>query len=352
MTPMSLVMLMLAINALGFCFIPALSRRDIFFANTVPSDFREEPIARETLFRYRLMIAGGFLATLVAVQTISAPSQRLLIPVTFAQLGVSMAAWSWAHRRIRPYAIAPTAVRVASLTPRDLSYPGSIVAITGPFVILAVAALFVYANWDAIPDRFPTHWNASGTPDRWETKTIRSVYRPLVMGVIIIAVTQLQTWFLLRRTRQIATGQSGEAEWRFKRRTAGYGVLSTYVMAVLFSYFATRKLVTTDAGLGWGFWALMGTIVAMSIGFTVWMAFVGQGGQRRVPAAEGSPVLGDASPDRAWIAGIFYFNPQDPAIFVEKRMGLGWTLNYGNKWAWLFTVVVLGVPPLIFLLLR
>lgn len=41
---------------------------------------------------------------------------------------------------------------------------------------------------------------------------------------------------------------------------------------------------------------------------------------------------------------MIYYNPDDPAFLVEKRAGFGWTLNYGNKWAWVFSVTVLTAP--------
>ena len=38
-------------------------------------------------------------------------------------------------------------------------------------------------------------------------------------------------------------------------------------------------------------------------------------------------------PDVGW-KGIFYSNPDDPALWVPKRFGLGYTLNFGNPWSW------------------
>ena len=31
-----------------------------------------------------------------------------------------------------------------------------------------------------------------------------------------------------------------------------------------------------------------------------------------------------------WAGGILYNNPDDPALFVPKRFGLGWTVNIGH----------------------
>jgi uncharacterized membrane protein len=45
--------------------------------------------------------------------------------------------------------------------------------------------------------------------------------------------------------------------------------------------------------------------------------------------------------DRYWYAGFFYNNPDDPALFVPKRFGLGWTLNFGHPQAKLVLIGVL-----------
>ena len=57
--------------------------------------------------------------------------------------------------------------------------------------------------------------------------------------------------------------------------------------------------------------------------------------------------------DRYWYGGFFYSNPDDPALFVEKRYGLGWTLNFGHPQAKLVLIgllvgiLVLSILPLL-----
>jgi uncharacterized membrane protein len=62
--------------------------------------------------------------------------------------------------------------------------------------------------------------------------------------------------------------------------------------------------------------------------------------------------------DRYWYAGVFYNNPDDPVLFVPKRLGLGWTLNFGHPQAklvltgiLLLLLVLVLVPPLVVALL-
>ena len=59
---------------------------------------------------------------------------------------------------------------------------------------------------------------------------------------------------------------------------------------------------------------------------------------RRTAVLEGPPI-GDTTPDSSWILGRLYFNRADPTLFVERRMGLGYTLNLGNPWSWLVMIV-------------
>ena len=52
-------------------------------------------------------------------------------------------------------------------------------------------------------------------------------------------------------------------------------------------------------------------------------------------------------PDEAW-SGPFYSNPDDPSVFVPKRYGIGYTLNFGNPWSWvvLILILILAIAPL------
>ena len=57
--------------------------------------------------------------------------------------------------------------------------------------------------------------------------------------------------------------------------------------------------------------------------------------------------------NRYWYAGFFYNNPDDPALFVPKRYGLGWTLNFGHPQAKLVligslvVILVLTILPVL-----
>ena len=42
----------------------------------------------------------------------------------------------------------------------------------------------------------------------------------------------------------------------------------------------------------------------------------------------------DPTPLACWKGGVIYYNPNDAALFVERREGLGYTFNFANRWSW------------------
>jgi uncharacterized membrane protein len=45
-----------------------------------------------------------------------------------------------------------------------------------------------------------------------------------------------------------------------------------------------------------------------------------------------------------WKWGIFYNNPNDSSIWVPKRTGLGWTLNFAHRVSYLIMALLVVVP--------
>jgi Family of unknown function (DUF5808) len=43
----------------------------------------------------------------------------------------------------------------------------------------------------------------------------------------------------------------------------------------------------------------------------------------------------DPTPDECWKGGMIYYNPDDAALFVQRRDGMGLTFNMANRWSWL-----------------
>ena len=50
--------------------------------------------------------------------------------------------------------------------------------------------------------------------------------------------------------------------------------------------------------------------------------------------------VGARPPDEKWNR-LFYSNSDDPSLLVPKRYGIGYTLNFGNRWSWVVLLLIL-----------
>jgi len=258
--------------------------------------------------------------------------------------------------------VQPSGTRVAEVVPRREHLPGGWVAQAGPFLLLIVAAIVLRQNWDAIPQHFPVHWDAAGHANGFGDRTFLGVYGLLFYGAVISAAMALTVFAIVKRTRKVElTGPGGARDSRVRRYNAIIMVCAEYLIALTFgggsllplrAAFSRQPYELPAVPVGWVMFATLGFIV-----FIVVMLMraartapePSAGGVAAQPATDA--VVGDSTPDARWIGGMFYFNRQDPALFVEKRFGLGYTLNFGHPISWIVLAAIVLLPLVSALLL-
>ena len=338
--------------AMLFHFLPEVTRRDIFFAVTVDPAFRRTPQARRIVRRFRLAVwmhsalpIGIVLATFALQNPLVFP----LVPLfaVFWQLAAVLVAFLHARKRTMAHASSPAARREAEIAPRPTGMGiGHAVLQTGPFAILLAGALYLAANWGRIPERFPVHWGYDGQPNGWSTRSIGGVYGPLLIGLTVCLMIELLTYAIAHWTRQVSlSGAGAQAAARFRRIQVNLLIVVQYFIAIVFCsvpFLVFRASPAQQPPIG-GF--LLGTAIFLAFVFAL---LIRTGGANSVKADSSSDLLargaiGDGTPDRCWRAGMFYVNPDDPAILVEKRFGIGYTLNFARPGAWLLMASIFAL---------
>lgn len=66
------------------------------------------------------------------------------------------------------------------------------------------------------------------------------------------------------------------------------------------------------------------------------------------PESAGTRV--DRGDPRHWVLGGFYFNPDDPSIFVDERHGAGFTLNFARRESWAIAAAIF--VPAVYMIVR
>ena len=321
----------IALVALSSHLAPYLTRRDIFFGVTVSRAFREGPLARKISRQFAVEI--WLLAIAAGALVVTAPMPFVSGGMLLGQTIGASVAFARAWSAVRPHATVATTIREAGIGPRD-RLPGGLVAQLGPFLILFAAAAYVALNWEDVPARFPTHWNLAGKADGWTAKSIPGVFRGFAIGLVSCSMMLFTSYAVLNWTRlPRVTGQDGRQFRRVRRINLLAQLAWAYLFAILLAWTGVVAMFADDAGeLRLPVGIRIAPFALLIVGTLVIRVM------RRTAVLEGPPI-GDTTPDSSWVLGRLYFNRADPTLFVERRMGLGYTLNLGNPWSWVVIIV-------------
>ena len=328
--------------------MPSLTRRDLLFGVAVAPNTRETAEGRAIIRRYRLgiVLIGILLAAALALLWILAAESFwksgwvVVVPLVLVLLPDIPYLLAWRASRALAIAAPPVATPApaASLRPRRYADYVPLVWEALPLALIALTASYLAITYAAAPAIIPTHFDAAGNPNAYSHKSIGS-YFMLVWTQIFIYI--LITFLSALTVR--AKAQPTAADETFRRRMLRYlfGVktLMIVLMAML-AYAVVQSALTGHANINWVLWVTLGFLVVV-LGGAIWLAVTtGQGGSR----LDGGQNTTDRMDNRYWKLGGIYANRSDPAIFVERRYGLGWTLNVANPRALLVLFAILALP--------
>ena len=307
-------------------------RPGVFFGVTVDPEFSRTEDAQRILWRYRrpiIVVAGLCSAALWLVVSrlkgVAAPlacSALIFIEVSGAIVSMALAS-----RHVRPFAkqASPTRTRTASLLPRNRRLPGGWLPFVGPMLIVGAARLLVFTRRELMP---PETYNG----------VLALLLVPFVANVFYLLVA----WLLVFGTRQINPEGPPANEERTDRQAA-------YWFRLLVAYFVSVSFVGPALAAA-GITPVAGprfTVILMAVGwsFMTLAAVYLVKRSKRAADSPGSAARGDTTPDECWTLGMIYYNPDDPALVVETRVGrFGCDLNFGNKWSWVVCAVIVATP--------
>jgi uncharacterized membrane protein len=307
----------------------------------VATDFRNTPEARRVLRQYRIeMWAVSLVSWILLWAGVRGEATWMLAAGPLLQSLGAIVAFARGRSRTQPYARHPAGTRAATLAAASEHLPGGPAATIVPYAMLAAAAIFLQANWQRLPSRFPVHWGIDGTPDRWAERTWRSVDGPLLVGFLAIALLQLLGYMIAVGSPRGRMPETADWTARFRRANLRMIVAMGCTLGALFTVLALNPYLSSGDALVIPAWVMLAAILAVTAGF-LWPIV-------RISQEPGSG--SDGTPDECWKLGQIYYNPNDPALMVEKRFGVGYTINFGNRASWLLValvVLIVLVPMLL-----
>lgn len=336
---------------LGYGMMPFLTQKTIAFGVRIPSDMRQHPFLSLVLRRYWL--GEGLAAILVLLivhfsHLVRSPASgsAILLGLTLILLALN-------------YVLAFLAVRARKVKEgwyenrhqASLAVPGA--TKLNPWLWLwweipawALAlGLFVAGvlRYPYLPRRIPVHFNSQGVANGWMNKNIFVVIFPVGISVSAILLATGILWLVVFKTRpdlDPSEPQNSTARSQiFHRRM----IISLDILA-LASVFTTSLAALST----WGIISPsalpkiipVAMLIALAAIFAITMK-TGQEGRRVRPVSSEKTDSVHYDDDRFWKGGMVYYNPNDPKILVDKRFGVGWTLNFARPSVWVGLVVLI-----------
>ncbi|MCA1065864.1 DUF5808 domain-containing protein [Rossellomorea sp. AcN35-11] len=365
--------LMLLFITVGFLMvmqiaIPFIVKRTVVFGVTIPVD----EVRNKQLLRYKKLYAiSTFIISSLALglyfiwTTNWTPAKSHLIFggffLPYVILFISLSLYFYFHMKVtalkqrNQWFKDRRQVKVSELNIRSKDEMLPWIAYLIPMVITVGLIVFTLVNYSGFPDQIPTHWGPDGKPDAFTDKTVLTVLTlPLVllsMNAMFLGINEMTR----NSGIKLSAGNvkaSRVRQLRLRKYTSWLLFFISILISMLFTFlqFTTlyensiSDLLIITMPLAFSALVLMGTVLlAVKVGkkdsdFDLEII------------EEGSGDVINADEDRYWKGGLIYFNPDDPSIFVEKRFGVGWTLNFAKPLGYIILIVPLLVIVIITLI--
>jgi uncharacterized membrane protein len=299
-------------------------RRGMFFGVTVPVDFAQTAPGRSILQRYRIQLVCVFaLCAAAGAAGVGRGYEATSLVALLAAILASVLLWTRATRDASAYRTTVPVVRSADLKPVSTSFPWLQAAAVVPLLLIAA---MLWLNWSALPRQFPRRFAMSGEASVMAARTVGAVFGPVLCGLMVYALMLFLTigmQHMRRRNQAYTCLVMAPFSWLV---TLVFSLVSSIPLAMAWhvpvATTGTAIALVTVAG---------GLLVAVLVAITA-------------SRSRASLTPYSDTPDAGWKAGgLVYYNPADPALWVDKRLGIGRTLNFARPQSWVVLGLLLAV---------
>lgn len=334
-----------------FLAMPSLSRPTMPMGVSVPGDHVDDPVIHSAAQRFRVAVGGiGLvsigLAALLAV--VAEDAARITPPIVF--VAFTVAAFVVYRRQIVRAKdegdwFKDAQVRlVASAAARDVARPRvHLWPYLVGYAVVVAAGLVGWISYGSLPGEIPVTWNDAGIPVEYAPKTLGIVFSG-VCGSAIVLTGLLALAYAMRCVPRRVHPNDAKSQARFRadqQHQIGQSLLGVVALltTILVSALTLSRWANPDQPLPVvsttvTFFTCFGLVVAYQL-----VTYLVQMRAIRREYLDGEAFADEPDNDRYWHGGLLYLNPNDPAWFVTRRVGIGWAINFGNP----AMVVTLGV---------
>lgn len=326
--------------------IPVVMRKTHVFGVYVPDEYKDEKRVQFYKKLYVISYSAGSLAIIAGY----ALWMNELNPSVRAALGMvlllSSMLWGlilyfYCHGKMSElkkrtgWSAALKEVKITDLSVRKLDemLPWFIVAM--PILLTLGLSVLTLTQYTQIPDSIPTHWGANGQPDSFTEKSYLSVLSHLLLLLVMQSMFVAIHEFTRKSGIKISASNKSGSKTRqllMRKYNSWFLAIISLVITVLLSFLQLSIIYPGIFAETLMLLFPLAFLAVVLIGTLVYAIKVGKLNVQleALTKADVTKEVSDFDSDYHWKGGLFYFNKNDPSLFVEKRFGIGWSINFAQ----------------------
>ena len=357
--PWGIVNIMILTMFIISYYVNKTSNNGIFFGVRIPKEYQNESeiinldneykkiniivflviaVISNFLFAYTINLKDEVLATiLVSIVMIILILHSAIFAIYYKKMKNLKSSKGW-NRKVKNVVVVDTTLRKPKKNEKIKIINSKYFALLFIFpVVMTIITLFKYSSLPNIIE-FP---NSSFKNIEKDTlKGILALYQFPIAQFFMSSIFFFISKTIINSRVDLNSGSIKEAverKKRFKRISSILMLVTGVEILILFSILQFSILYNFNSGIIEFIFSMI--ILVTMIVFIGLFVKVGQGGRNLESKEEIDELYKDD--DEKWILGCLYYNKNDPAWMVEKRVGIGWTINLANPKGIIILVVLL-----------
>lgn len=206
-----------------------------------------------------------------------------------------------------------------------------------PLLIVLISSMYTFSNYNNIPNNIPIHWNLYGIADSFISKSYTNIML-MILGQFMLSI--LLSFISLSSiksrvkidTKDIEQSRSENISYLNK---IGYSFLA---LNISINLILINSIISYVNGPNLNLYITIISFILMVVSIIYSMfIFI------KSPNMKISSSFSPDEDESYWILGCLYNNPNDPSFMVEKRFGIGWTINIATPLGKIFFVSLIIV---------
>lgn len=344
---MILLYISFIVTSIILIFIPFLTRKTELFGNTVPAYTAHEGSVRKMKKEYTFILSliTIFLLIILVFSQVKFTSNFFIgafIVSVILQLCLSFILYLYFHKQVKEMKtvfgwtskmskrrIIDTNFHQADLV---ISFKWQLI----PFFILLGTIIYTFMMYDQIPNKIITHIGPNDAVT-YSEKSFGTVSLLPIFQFFIFLV-----FCAVHYSIKISKQEGNKAKHKQFRKLWSINLIFMSAMIALLFFCLQISLVIHQELIDYLSVTILFIIGISLITVLVLSLITGQSGSLLSDEADL-----DFDDDEYWLLGQFYFNKHDPTLFIEKRFGIGWTVNLARPLVWLIFIAIVGFPFII-----